>query len=157
MSDERDQTDATQNDAPEDDAAASTPGQTDAADTDATDEQAPAPVDPVAARAARLVEIDRELVAADRQLQAVQNSIQLLQRERDRLTRMGLGPAQTQADALKQVVESDQRQRMQRAEVAAAVTGLLGGKMPSVLTPAEMKARATKKNIVLKPIAPPQQ
>lgn len=157
MTDERDQTDP-QTDAP-DDTAAAAPGQTDAADaeSDATDEQAPEQVDPVAARVARLQEIDRELVENDRQLQAVQNRIQSLQRERDRLTRLGLGPAQTQADALKQVVESDQRQRMQRAEVAAAVTGLLGGKIPSVLTPAEIKARATKKNVVLKPIAPPQQ
>lgn len=151
MSDERDQTEP-KNDAPEADAPASTPGQNDAPDADQ-----PEVVDPVAARVARLAEIDRELVTADKQLQQVRATIQSLQRERDNLTRMGLGPAQSQADALKQVVESDQRQRMERAQVAKAVTGLLGGKMPTVLTPAELKARATKKNIVIKPIAPPQQ
>lgn len=151
MSDERDQTEAPKTDAPEADASASTPGQ----DDESTDQ--PQAVDPVAARVARLAEIDRELVAADKQLQQVRATIQNLQRERDALTRMGLGPAQSQADALKQVVESDQRQRLERAQVAKAVTGLLGGKMPTVLTPAELKAKATKKNIVLKPIAPPQQ
>lgn len=151
MSDERDQTEP-KTDAPEADAPASTPGQ-----NDTPDAAQPEVVDPVAARVARLAEIDRELVAADKQLQQVRATIQNLQRERDSLTRMGLGPAQSQADALKQVVESDQRQRMERAQVAKAVTGLLGGKMPTVLTPAELKARATKKNIVIKPIAPPQQ
>lgn len=106
--------------------------------------------DPAASRQARLAEIDRELVEADRQLVAVQARIQSLRTERDELRRRGFGKPMSQAEALKQVVQSDQDQRMNRAALAAAVTGLVGSnRMPTVKTPAEIKAAMTKKPVQL--------
>jgi len=47
-------------------------------------------------------------------------------------------------------VQSDQDQRMNRAALAAAVTGLVGSnRMPTVKTPAEIKAAMTKKPVQL--------
>lgn len=153
MTDERDPTQT----AP--DADADTPGQDDAETTPpaADDTSAAAPsLDTAEGRAARLAEIDRELVQADADLAAVNRRLTSLRAERDRLQRMGLGPAVSQAEALKRMVESDQAQRMARANAAAQVTGILGGKLPTVRTPAE-QAAMQKKRPVSVPGQPPKQ
>ena len=130
-----------------DPAAASAPGQ----------DAAPA-VDPAVARAARLAEIELEIVEADKGLQAVQAKLASLRKERDDLSRQGLGPAVSQAEALKRMVASDQAQRVRRAEIAAAVTGLVGSnKMPTVRTPAEIAAMQKKRPVTLPPAARPPQ
>lgn len=132
-------------------AAAAAPGQTDQPPVKAEEV-----VDPAAARAARLAEIDRELVVADRAVADAQAKMASLRRERDSLQAQGLGPAISQAEALQAVVKSDQEQRLNRAALAAAVTGLVGSsKMPTVKTPAEIKAAMTRKPIQLP--KPPQQ
>lgn len=132
--------------APDAQAPAVSPGQTD---------QPPAveiTTDPAAERQARLVAIDRELVAADVALAEAQAKITSLRRERDNLQSQGRGPAISQAEALQAVVRSDQDQRLNRAALAAAVTGLVGSsRMPTVKTPAEIKAAMTKKPVVLPP------
>jgi hypothetical protein len=139
------------------DADADTPGQDDAETTPpAADAPAATPVDTAEGRAARLAEIDRELVQADADLAAVNRRLTSLRAERDRLQRMGLGPAVSQAEALKRMVESDQSQRIARANAAALVTGILGGKLPTVRTPAE-QAAMQKKRPVSVPGQPPKQ
>lgn len=150
MTDERDQIDQTYTP----DADAATSGQADA-DTGSTppaadDTPAAAPsLDTAEGRAARLAEIDRELVQADADLAAANRRLTALRAERDRLQRMGLGPAVSQAEALKRMVESDQEQRLARARAAAQVTGILGGKLPTVRTPAEQAAMQKRRPVSL--------
>lgn len=154
MPNERDQSEAPKTDpaAPVDPASASAPGQNDQPPADAA-----APVDPATARAARRAEIEQELVDADRELQAVTARIADLRKERDELSRLGLGPVVSQAEALKRMVESDQAQRLRRAEIAATVTGIVGsGKMPTVRTPAEVAAMQKKRTVTLPPARKPE-
>lgn len=149
MSDQKPDTDP-KTDAP----AADAPAQPQAA-ADAPGQEAPA-VDPAAYRAQRRAEIEDELVQADKELQAVTARIASLRKERNDLSRQGLGPVVTQAEALKRMVESDQAQRLKRAETAALVTGSVGGKMPTVRTPAEVAAMQKKRPVTLPPVRKPE-
>ncbi|MCC6425639.1 MAG: hypothetical protein IT435_02340 [Phycisphaerales bacterium] len=120
--------------------------QTDAAGAGAVEEP-----NPFAERQARLKEIDGEIVQADKELAQAQKRLADLRRERDKLTRQGLGPAVTAAEAVQAMVRSDQEQRMRRHAVAGDLAAALGGKLPTVRTPAEIAAMQTKRKV-----APPK-
>lgn len=153
MSDKPDKNESLQADAT-DPAAPADPAAPDAtASADAPGQES---ADPGAARAARLAQIEQELVQADKDQAAVAARILALRRERDDLNRQGIGPAISQAEALKRMVESDQAQRIKRAETAALVTGIVGGKMPTVRTPAEQAAAQKKRQVVVQPIRKPE-